>query len=338
MSSKPYHYAIIGAGAAGLQLALAIAEDPFFKEKRILIVDKAIKNRNDKTWCFWELGSGKWDHLIRHSWKEGMFFGLNTITPLNLAPYRYKMLRAIDFYTYASEKILASPNFHWINEEVLDLRTSSTVQLTTEKSEYEAELVFDSRMTNDWENDAKSLKLFQHFRGWKIKTKHPIFDPSSFTMMDYRLNYKNSCSFTYVLPFSKTEALIEYTFFTPTLAGNEVYDELLTSYIKDILKINEYTIEEIEEGVIPMTNYDFSQHHKPKIIKIGTAGGWVKPSTGYSFSNAGKEVDRLIAAMQNNKPLTANSKQRFKWYDNTMLDVIQDKNHRVTALCTAIYS
>ena len=105
MSAKPYHYAIIGAGAAGLQLALALAEDPFFKEKRVLIVDKALKNRNDKTWCFWEAGSGKWDHLIQHSWKEGMFYGLNTTTPLNLTPYRYKMLRAIDFYTYATKKI-----------------------------------------------------------------------------------------------------------------------------------------------------------------------------------------------------------------------------------------
>lgn len=338
MSSKPYHFAIIGAGAAGLQLALALAEDPFFNDKRILIVDKAIKNRNDKTWCFWEMGRGKWDHLIQHSWKKGMFYGLTTTTPLNFAPYRYKMLRAIDFYTYATEKIRALPNFHWIKEEVLELETAANVQLKTEKLTYAAELVFDSRMTNDWENDTKSLKLYQHFRGWRIKTKDPIFDPSSFTMMDYRLSFKDSCSFAYVLPFSETEALIEYTFFTPNLEGREAYDELLTAYINDILKIKEYTIEEIEEGVIPMTNYDFSKHHQAQIIKIGTAGGWVKPSTGYSFANAGKEVARMVDAIKNGKPLTVKGKKRFKWYDNTVLDVLQDKNHLGPQLFTALYT
>ena len=68
------------------------------------------------------------------------------------------------------------------------------------------------------------------------------FNPSSFTMMDYRLCYKNSCSFTYVLPFNETEALIEYTFFTPSLEGKESYNELLTTYIKDILKITKQNI------------------------------------------------------------------------------------------------
>jgi lycopene beta-cyclase len=338
MSSDTYHYAIIGAGASGLQLALALAEDPFFAHKRILIIDKEAKTRNDKTWCFWEVGSGKWDQLIQHSWKDGLFYGRSHKTQLKLDPYCYKMLRSVDFYNYASNKIRALPNFHWIKEEVQQLETTAKVQIKTDTSTYEAELIFDSRMTDDWKNDKKSLQLYQHFRGWKIKSKQPIFDPSSFTMMDYRLSFKDSCSFTYVLPLSETEALIEHTFFTPTLAGKESYDKLLAGYIKDILGIKKYTIEEIEEGVIPMTNYNFSKHHQPKIIKIGTAAGWVKPSTGYSFSNAGKEVARMIHSLKNGNDLTAYRKKRFRWYDNTILDVLQNKNSLGPQLFAALYT
>jgi len=49
MESTVYDYAIIGAGAAGLQLALAFAEDPYFNTKEILVIEKIGKK---------ELGNG----------------------------------------------------------------------------------------------------------------------------------------------------------------------------------------------------------------------------------------------------------------------------------------
>jgi len=56
MSKQTYHYGIIGAGLAGLQLALAFSKDPFFKHKKIVLIDPSPKTINDKTWCFWEKG------------------------------------------------------------------------------------------------------------------------------------------------------------------------------------------------------------------------------------------------------------------------------------------
>ena len=49
-----YDYIIIGAGAAGLMLANAIANDSYFQDKTVLLLDKDPKNSNDRTWCFWE--------------------------------------------------------------------------------------------------------------------------------------------------------------------------------------------------------------------------------------------------------------------------------------------
>jgi lycopene beta-cyclase len=61
-----YDYIIVGAGAAGLMLANAMALDPFFSDKRILILDKDPKEANDRTWCFWEKNEASGgSHLLR---------------------------------------------------------------------------------------------------------------------------------------------------------------------------------------------------------------------------------------------------------------------------------
>ena len=73
-TSKHFDYAIIGSGVAGLQLALAFKEDDFFKDKRILILEKSLKNKNDKSFSFWEKGSGKWDKIVSKTWKKALFF------------------------------------------------------------------------------------------------------------------------------------------------------------------------------------------------------------------------------------------------------------------------
>ncbi|MBL0053736.1 MAG: hypothetical protein IPP29_20670 [Bacteroidetes bacterium] len=66
-----YDYAIVGAGAAGLHLALAMIDDNYFATKKILIVEKESKNINDRTWCFWENENGLWDKIITKSWSTG---------------------------------------------------------------------------------------------------------------------------------------------------------------------------------------------------------------------------------------------------------------------------
>ena len=52
--SKKYDYIILGSGLSGLLSAYRMANDPWFDDKSILIIDKEIKNKNDRTWCFWE--------------------------------------------------------------------------------------------------------------------------------------------------------------------------------------------------------------------------------------------------------------------------------------------
>jgi len=61
---EQYDYIILGAGASGLMLAFRMSQDSFFDEKSILIIDQVKDKGNDRTWCYWEDGSGEWDDLL----------------------------------------------------------------------------------------------------------------------------------------------------------------------------------------------------------------------------------------------------------------------------------
>lgn len=146
-------------------------------------------------------------------------------------------------------------------------------------------------------------------------------------MMDYRLKDGNQTTFMYVLPFSKDQALIEFTYFNEHLVEEIVYDTFIKTYIRDYLKIDQYHIIEKEKGQIPMTNFPFEQHNSKIITKIGTGGGWVKGSTGYSFKHTEKKVIKIINNLKaNKKPSVGLFRSKYKFYDKIFLKVLKDNN------------
>ena len=338
MWSSNYYYVIVGGGLAGLQLALEFSRDLFFKGKSIAIIDPNLNNPNDKTWCFWEKGAGKWDDIVTKDWDKAKFISSTTNKTLNLSPYTYKMIRSIDFYKKVKKELEATGDFHFIEDEILNI---DPVKMKAEgrKSGYTATHFFDSRVPSEYLEDPKASTIFQHFKGWVIETEKPQFDRSVFTMMDYRLKFKESTSFTYVLPLSENKALVEFTFFTPFLTEEAVYDEYLKNYIENILKVENYKITESEKGVIPMTDYPFHLESIPEITKIGTGGSWVKGSTGYSFKHTEKKVAQLIENIHAGKtPSKDLIIKRFNWYDAIFLNVLKENNGLGEDIFSKFYS
>jgi lycopene beta-cyclase len=335
---KNFNYIIIGGGLAGLQLALQFSRDRFFEQKTFAIIDPSPKTENDKTWCFWEKGKGQWDSIITKSWDKSRFISSEVNIQLNLEPYKYKMLRSLDFYNTAKSELSKLDNFQFIEDKIERIDEASMFAYG-EKESYGAIHIFDSRITSEYVEYPKYTKIFQHFKGWVIETEKPQFDPSEFTMMDFRLKYKESTSFTYVLPISPTKALVEFTFFTEFLTEEKVYDEFLENYIKNILKINNFKITETEKGVIPMTDFPFHKESSPKITKIGSAGSWIKGSTGYSFKHTEKKVALIIENIKAGKELSSGLlTKRFRLYDAIFLDVLSQKNEMGELIFSNFYS
>jgi lycopene beta-cyclase len=335
---KNFNYIIIGGGLAGLQLALQLSRDRFFEQQTIAIIDPSPKTENDKTWCFWEKGKGQWDSIITKSWDKSRFISSEKNIELNLEPYKYKMLRSLDFYNSARSELSKLDNFHFIEDEIVRIDKASMFAYGQNEA-YGAIHIFDSRITSGYLEDPKATKIFQHFKGWLIETEKPQFDPSEFTMMDFRLKYEESTSFTYVLPISPTKALVEFTFFTPFLTEEKVYDEYLENYIQNILKINDFKIIETEKGVIPMTDFSFHKESSPKITKIGAAGSWIKGSTGYSFKHTEKKVAMIIENMKAGNDLSDGLlTKRFRLYDAIFLDVLSQNNEMGELIFSNFYS
>ena len=331
MISNQFDYIIIGSGLAGLQLALSLSRDEYFQNKKIALLDKSSKSENDKTWCFWEQGIEKWESIIHKSWSAGEVITSNKQIDFQLEPYRYKMIRSIDFYNYVLAELNKISTVEFIHEEVIAAEEiENAVKVSTPSQTYQAAQVFDSRIPEEYFSNQKDyINIFQHFKGWMIETEKPVFTPDKFTMMDYRLKWKNSTSFTYVLPISPTKAFVEYTFFTPFITDETVYDEQLKRYIEKYLQLNQYKITETEKGIIPMTNFPFHKYHSNRITKIGTAGGWVKASTGYSFKHTEKKIEKLLKNIKENKVFHLDLyNAKFQYFDKIFLKVLEEENEK----------
>ncbi len=328
MSLNKFDYIIIGAGASGLQLALAMLRDDFFKTKSIGIIEKKSKFNNDKTWCFWEKEKGLYNDIVYKSWNSGCVKGLGKTIDFDLKDYTYKMLKSIDFYAFAKNKIEQSSNIHWIDEQVVDISINKNyTEVKCKTNTFEALHIFDSRLPNEYK-PKNSINILQHFKGWFIETEDDVFNPNQFCMMDYTHSENDKTNFIYVLPFNKNRALVESTYFSPQLTSDKVYDDNIKTFIDKTLKVKSYHIYETEQGIIPMTSYPFYKNQKSQITKIGTSGGWVKSSTGYSFKNSERFALKIIQNIKNgNAPHINLYKKRFKHYDKMFLDVLYNQNH-----------
>lgn len=335
-----FDYVIIGSGLAGLQVALAMQADSFFDTKKIIIIDQSSKNSNDKTFSFWEKSSSQWDQITYKTWGKTYFHTNSKCLEIPLTPYLYKSIKAIDFYKYCLNKLKNKPQFYFITDTVVSVKEKkNSVLVTTNGNQFSGKHVFDSRISDNFNHKKNKYPLVsQSFKGWEIKTSSPIFNSNFFTMMDYRLRWKNSTSFMYILPKSDTEALLEYTFFAPFILSEKDFDLQLKLYLKQHFPQIKYTITATEKGVIPMTAYPFKDDHSTCITKIGTAGGWVKASTGYSFKFAEKNAKAITLQLKKNQhPTGYKSAKRFHFYDRLFLKILQNQNTKGVLIFEKMY-
>lgn len=329
VGTKNYDYIIIGAGAAGLMLATAMINDDFFSEKSILILDKDAKQNNDRTWCFWEKGEGQFDAIVNKKWNH-IYFASNQFSQrYNIKPYTYKMVRGIDFYTSIKHQIENSSNITFKQTEVKAIEDNGqNVVVSTTEGTFLAQQafnsIFDYKMVT---HQNKFPVLQQHFKGWVVKTKKPIFDVNQATYMDFSIKQKGNTRFMYVLPYAVDKALIEYTLFSEDLLAPVEYENAIKDYLTQNLNTTDFEVEETEMGSIPMTCYDFQECHSKNVRNIGTAGGWAKPSTGYTFASSARKIPALVRHIKSGKPLQQlRFKNRFWYYDLLFLDVLHKDN------------
>lgn len=336
---KKTDFIITGAGASGLMLAYRMAQDAFFDDKSILIIDKEKNVTNNRTWCFWEKPNGEWDDLITKYWNN-IYFGSDYYSKeIHINPYQYKMIRSAQFYNQLWTLIDAKENFHFIGAKVNGFtEADDKVIVSTSEGDIICGKLFNSiPFDRAYQTQQKFPLLQQHFIGWFIKTETEMFDDSFATFMDFEIPQNGNTRFMYVLPTSKTEALFEYTLFSQELLLKQDYEDAIKDYLKQ-KGIDNYQIIEVEQGAIPMTSYKFWKHNTHKVLHIGTAGGWTKASTGYTFMNTTKKTKLLVSFLKKNNDLSKFTKvTKFWFYDLLLLDVLAKHNGDGAKLFSSLF-
>lgn len=313
-SSRSYDLVFLGAGCASLSLLVRLAESGYLSDKKVLVYERSPKNLNDRTWCFWEKGSGYFEKIVHHSWDTVGFYSNEFSSDLKLEPYRYKMIRGIDFYRHCMGVLEQFPQVEFRYEEV--------DPNALEKNGMQAPIIFNSLYDSN-QKDPKATHLLQHFKGRLIETEQDFFDPANATLMDFRVSQDHGTTFVYVLPVSKRKALVEYTLFTEKLLSDQEYEQGLDEYLSRFLKIGPHRILEEEFGIIPMTGQSFP-FYRNGMYHIGTAGGQTKSSSGFTFQFIQKRSELIANALISGKSLQTLSSDsvRFMFYDRVLLDVL----------------
>jgi lycopene beta-cyclase len=311
--------ALVGVGGAGLtvlhELALAAQRVGPSTGRRWTValcddVDRLTDRPDDRTWCFWDRFDDRRDDSRRHAnpatqalkarWRRLSVVSPTTTLELDLDPLRYAMLRAPDYYALlAAELDRAAP---WL--ETVRFGAATTVgdgadaaSVRTVRGDVRARWVFDSRPAPPSRRGVTTL--LQHFRGAVVRA-----DPSDLPrvplLMDFRTPQpERGLSFGYCLPFAADRALVEYTEFSPAVLDDAGYGQALAGYLDLVLDGAKHEVEHVEQGVIPMTDATFDRRVGRRVMRIGTAGGATRASTGYTFRamqrQAAAMVDALVA-------------------------------------------
>ena len=280
---------IAGAGLSGLSLAVALLDAGLPEDARILLVDpRETLSGADRTWCFFDLVPHAFESAITHRWSRWRVRN-GTAEVLRSSPgIAYCTIPGERFYEVALERLAAAGRrielVLGVTVEHLEDR-GDHVDVQTSAGVLRARLAMDSRPPSFTRaaDDGKDVNLLQHFRGRVVRSTEPVFDVDTVTLMDFDVSQADGIHFIYVLPFDAHTALVESTFFTERPLPDAVYEAAIDTWLARRHPGVAFQTISHESGVIPMTTEPFDAWPSPRIVRIGTAGGHVKPSSGYAF-------------------------------------------------------
>lgn len=334
---KQYDFIIAGGGLSGLAFLNELLSRAAFEDSTVLVIDLERKEHNDRTWSFWATADYHLPQIPGKVWSTARVTDSNGENiDFDLAPYYYKTIRAKDFYDHVKSTSANRPNVEFVQDEILECKPDGHV--VCRNATFVGRKIIKSYFMKQELSVLKGdVMIWQHFRGWFIKTRTAAFDPDRVVIMDYRHEPRNITQFFYVLPFSKHEALIEYTEFSNRTLDSDQYDQLIRKYV-DEMKIGDYEVVEAEENAIPMTDHYFDHLLNDRVISIGTIGGYVKASSGYCFTRTFDRVKKLVDLLETTvEEKKLRSRFRFWIYDALLLRTLNRNGFTGKLVFTALF-
>ncbi len=314
---RDYDVAVVGAGLAGLSLAVRLAALP--QPPQILIIDPRTMFERDRTWCTWAVESHPFGGCVSHRWPGWTVgTGQESVTRRS-GRFPYQRIPADALYQKARRLLEKAASVTWaLGQSVVALReTPEHVEIAlADGDSVEARQVYDSRPPEIQPSEGWR----QIFLGLEIRCPGAVWDLEKVVLMDFRQADADGVRFFYLLPLSSDTFLVEDTWLCPAGKTPEFSDEDILAYANGRVGGSGMKILHRESGTIPM----FAQP-KPdrigRITSIGTRGGAVRSSSGYAFTRIQQESGALAAAYPN-RPKRGKRTAMLPLMDAVFLDVL----------------
>jgi len=274
----------VGAGPAALCLGLALARER--PGDTMAFVDPFDPDDDERTFAYWSNGPTPFDPHAFASWDRLAVQGTGGQRVLPLGAWRYRAFTMGAFRRAARDTLVAA-GARWITGTVEKLVDAEQVVA----HDLRARWAYDSRPWTPPDPHA----LVQRFAGWWLHTEEPAFDPAVPTLMDFRPSpdLPEAIAFSYVLPTSPHDALL----MAVTMAEGAAEPEPLHAHTQR-LGIHSYRVRAHEAGSLPMSAAPWPREASPHVLRIGAAGGLLKPSTGYGITRMADDADRIVASLR----------------------------------------
>ena len=326
-SNESVDYAILGGGMAGLTVASALARQ-LPADRKAVVVDPRVGYSHDRTFCFWDVAPIDADAAIRHRWSRWSVRAGGREYVASSDKYSYCYVPGDAFYDHTVRQVESAPNIELrlgTRAGVVEQTEQGTLRVQTSADPIDAKWVFDTRPSRALVEASQTL---QHFVGWHICFDEPVFDPTTVTLMDFDVSQEHGLHFMYVLPFSEYEAVVESTFFSPTVLPVSTYEAYIRAYLLErsgasLSQLERAMVVRTERGVVPMTPATVAKPDAPGWHLLGTPGGFVRPATGYCFHATGRwaqnQLDWLLAPTANVPSLRGGG---LNWLDSVLLSYL----------------
>lgn len=287
MSTRSDGHLILGAGCAGLSLACALLDAGV--DEPITLVDARTDFGRDRTWCLFDVRATPFADLATHRWTTWEIGGV----ACHDDRHPYVRLDSPDVYAVALRRLERAPNVELrLGEAVRSIGDGSVV---TDRGVLRAARVYDALSLGSPGLRGLRPQAWQTFLGHEVTVAEPVFDPGVATLMDFDVPQpRGGVAFLYVLPFDERRALVEHTVIgthaVPAAERRRVIEGFL-----ERRGAGARTVTHRERGAIPMTTGPLARPGARHAIPIGTAGGAVRPSSGYAFGRIQAQVAGVVA-------------------------------------------
>lgn len=328
-------FVIAGAGLSGLTLAAELAEA--FEGRPILVVDpvaarvgaahEPAKGKHkvfDRSIGFWSTAEPPpFADLIERSWSELDIGGAGEFYALDLGPRRYYCLR----WSKLRDHLLAQLRGH----SHVELRRGRVEAFVEEGDKLTAIIgghrvatryAFDSRLDlRAMERAPGRVLAWQRFAGLRIELDEGCFDPARATFMDLRPSKPSRVAFLNVLPERDEAALVYRVEICAGRQGRSL-EPALEKDLSELLGLRGFRVLGREGGALPLSDQPWARKVGRRVLRIGIAGGRLKPSTGYAFTRILADNAAILASLrEHGHPFALpRDRARDRWFDGVLLE------------------